>query len=113
MDEIYRKSLLFDFYGPLLTKRQQEIYLLYRDEDMSLGEIGAYLNISRQAVHDLLKRTEKLLYGYEDKLHLVEKFEHIRVKLSEIRVLLQDCGQDRAVDLVLGKIAEIDSLERR
>ncbi len=113
MDEIYRKSLLFDFYGPLLTRRQQEIYLLYRDEDMSLGEIGAHLNISRQAVHDLLKRTEKILNGYEEKLHLVDKFEDIRGKLADIRILMKECGDQKALRPVLEKIAEIDSLERR
>ncbi len=104
--------MLFDFYGALLTRRQQEVYLLYRDEDMSLGEIGAALNISRQAVHDILRRTEKILSTYEEKLQLVEKFTGIRGKLAEIRGLIESGCEDPA-GRILEKIAEIDSLERR
>ncbi len=63
-------GLLLDFYAPLLTPRQQEVARLYYEENLSRGEIAEILDISRQAVHDLLKRAEKALAGYEERLQL-------------------------------------------
>jgi len=73
MDQITRRALLFDFYGSLLTPKQQEIYDLYFQQDLSLGEIAQLQEVSRQAVFDLLKRTEEALNSYENKLGLVQK----------------------------------------
>ena len=72
--DILKTTLLYDFYGELLTEKQKEIYELFYQNDMSLSEIAAELDISRQAVRDQLKRTEKILSEYEEKLMLVEKF---------------------------------------
>ena len=85
MDEILRRSLLFDFYGELLTDHQKEIYEAFDSEDMSLGEIAAQEGISRQGVHDLIRRVNKILENYESKLHLVERFMNIRNQAQEIR----------------------------
>ncbi|GMQ56924.1 putative DNA-binding protein [Vallitalea sediminicola] len=74
MSNIFKKTLLYDFYGELLTKHQKEIYELYHLNDFSLGEIAEQLKISRQGVHDTLKRCEKQLENYESKLQLVDKF---------------------------------------
>ncbi|QUH27408.1 YlxM family DNA-binding protein [Vallitalea guaymasensis] len=74
MSNIFKKTLLYDFYGELLTKHQKEIYELYHLNDFSLGEISEQLKISRQGVHDTLKRCEKQLENYENKLQLVDKF---------------------------------------
>ena len=77
MDDILRLTLLFDFYGELLTDKQKLIFEMYHLNDLSLAEIGEDQGISRQAVRDQLKRTEKALGGYEEKLKLLEKFmEH-------------------------------------
>ena len=65
--------MLYDLYGGLLTEKQQEVFDLYHQCDLSLGEIAAEQNISRPAVHDLIKRTEHLLEKYEEKLHLAER----------------------------------------
>ncbi|MCI8940232.1 MAG: YlxM family DNA-binding protein [Dorea sp.] len=93
MDNILKQALLYDFYGELLTVRQKEIYEQFVLEDLSLGEIAGNAGISRQAVHDLIKRCDKILRGYEDKLHLVSKFLTVKEKLHEINEIL-DKDQD-------------------
>ena len=74
MDDILQLTLLYDFYGELLTEKQKQVYELHYQNDLSLTEIGEELSISRQAVRDQLKRTEKILLDYEEKLQLV--FRH-------------------------------------
>lgn len=69
-----RMALLSDFYGNLLTERQQEVIRFYYEQDLSLGEIAEHLKISRQAVHDILKRAERALEHYEQKLRLLYSF---------------------------------------
>lgn len=66
---------LFEFYQPLLTKKQNDYIQLYYADDYSLGEIAEEFAVSRQAVYDNIKRTEKILENYEDKLHLLAEFK--------------------------------------
>ena len=84
MDDFLKQTLLYDFYGELLTSHQKEIYEQSVLEDLSLSEIAQAAGISRQGVHDLVKRCDKTLQGYEDKLHLVEKFLAVREKVHRI-----------------------------
>ena len=72
MKEILQLTLLYDFYGELLTEKQKLVYEMYYQNDLSLSEIGQELSISRQAVRDQLKRAEKILQNYEKKLQLEE-----------------------------------------
>ncbi|HHW41442.1 MAG TPA: YlxM family DNA-binding protein [Syntrophomonadaceae bacterium] len=72
MHKAGRMVLLYDFYGKLLTPKQQEVVRLYYEEDLSLGEIAEELKITRQAVYDILKRSEQALEKYERKLGLLE-----------------------------------------
>ena len=65
-----RINSLFEFYQPLLTEKQNQYLELYYADDFSLGEIAENFNVSRQAVYDNIKRTEKILEAYEAKLHL-------------------------------------------
>ena len=88
--DILKTTLLYDFYGELLTDKQKEIYELFYQNDMSLTEIGAELGISRQAVRDQLKRTEKILSEYEDKLRLVERFMANKSSAGRIRKLIDE-----------------------
>ncbi|NLC53485.1 MAG: YlxM family DNA-binding protein [Firmicutes bacterium] len=74
MDDVVRMGLLYDFYGGLLTKKQQRVFGLYYLENLSLAEIAEEVGTTRQAVHDLLQRTEKLLSGWESKLGLVDRY---------------------------------------
>lgn len=82
LDKTTRLNMLFDFYAPLLTKKQTEYMELYYLEDHSLGEIADVHNVSRQAVYDNIRRTEKVLETYETNLLLYEKFTK-RKKLLE------------------------------
>jgi len=92
MDKITLINLWFDFYGQLLTERQQKFIELYYGNDYSLGEIAEAYNVTRQAVHDTLKRAESMLQNYEQKLQLVNKFLTQRGKLAEAARLLEECG---------------------
>ena len=80
-------AYLYDFYGELLNEHQRQIYEDFVLNDLSLGEIAAEEGISRQGVHDLVKRCSKKLQDYEDKLHLVEKFLHIKEDVGQIHEL--------------------------
>lgn len=62
-----RLGRLYDVYGPLLTAKQQSCMELYFCDDLSLAEIAAELDVSRQAVHDLIHRVEQILERYETK----------------------------------------------
>ena len=77
-------ALLFDFYGQLLTEKQQEVMHLYFEGDYSLGEIAEELQVSRQAVHDMIKKSRKALGGYEEKLGLADRFARQGEALKEI-----------------------------
>lgn len=88
--DILKTTLLYDFYGELLTDKQKEIYELFYQNDMSLSEIAGELEISRQAVRDQLKRTEKILLDYEEKLRLVERFMANKSSAVRIRKLIDE-----------------------
>jgi hypothetical protein len=94
MEKFVEQALLFDFYGELLTERQQEVYESVILDDCSVSEVASELGVSRQGVHDMVKRSGKTLQEYEDKLHLVEKFLHIRNKVHRIHQLTQKYGAD-------------------
>ncbi|EHQ91421.1 putative DNA-binding protein [Desulfosporosinus youngiae] len=89
MEKLAKRALLVDFYGPLLTEKQRNVWDLHYQQDLSLTEIAEVEHISRQAIHDLLKRTERILTEYEDKLGLVQRFWLEREKLMEVQTLLK------------------------
>lgn len=89
MEKLAEIALLADFYGSLLTEKQRHIWDLYYQQDLSLAEIAEVEHTSRQAIHDLLKRTERIFAGYEEKLGLVQRFWVEREKLLKIKTLLQ------------------------
>lgn len=90
MDKILEQALLYDFYGELLTDHQKDVYEQFVLDDLSLSEIAESEGISRQGVHDLVRRCQKTLEGYESKLHLVKKFISVREKVSEIDKMLEE-----------------------
>jgi uncharacterized protein len=87
MEKIAKMALLADFYGPLLTDKQRNV------QDLSLAEIAEVEHISRQAIHDSLKRTERILTEYEDKLGLLQRFWAEREKLMEVQTLLRKLNE--------------------
>ncbi|HZK86154.1 MAG TPA: putative DNA-binding protein [Desulfosporosinus sp.] len=93
MEEIAKRALLVDFYGPLLTEKQRNVWDLHYQQDLSLAEIAEVEHISRQAIHDLIKRTERILVEYEDKLRLVQRFWTEREKLMEVKSLSQGLNE--------------------
>ena len=84
MEEIYEKTLLYDYYGDLLTEHQKEIYENVVFNDMSLSEAAEEYGISRQGVHDLIRRCNQALEEYESKLHMVAQSRAIRKAAEEI-----------------------------
>ncbi len=87
MEDKIKSGYLYDFYGELLTEHQRRVYELSIVEDLSLSEIADSLSISRQGVHDTIKRCNHLLQDYESRLHLVEKFMNIRQDVIRIKEL--------------------------
>ena len=88
LEKKIRMGELFDFYGKLLTERQQEFIELYYNQDLSLGEIAEKYAVSRQAVYDNLRRSEKILEEYEAKLNLLARTELIKEKITKIKELM-------------------------
>lgn len=98
MEKIVEQGLLYDFYGELLTKHQRQIYENIVYDNLSLGEIAQEEGISRQAVHDIVKRCDKSLQDYEDKLQLIARFESIKAKISAINRLSEQFEEDARTD---------------
>jgi len=93
MEKIAKMALLADFYGPLLTDKQRNVWDLHYQQDLSLAEIAEVEHISRQAIHDSLKRTERILTEYEHKLGLLQRFWAEREKLMEVQTLLRKLNE--------------------
>ena len=88
--QAYRMTMLFDFYGDILTDRQKEFYDLYYNEDLSLGEIAENYGITRQGVRDVIVRAEAVLTELEDKTGLIKRFHTMKAQLDQV---FQDAGR--------------------
>lgn len=95
-----RLGRLFDIYGGLLTEKQQQCLRFYFYDDLSLTEIAEDLGVSRQAVHDLLKRVEQILERNETKLGLLAREEADRARLRNVMRLLEGGKNDEAVQIL-------------
>ena len=108
MNKILEQALLYDFYGELLTTHQKEVYEQFILEDLSLSEIAESAGISRQGVHDLIRRCQKALEGYEAKLHLVERFLSVKEKVGEIGEILDEWEREKKnPEEIVGRIRRI------
>ena len=88
-NQTYRITMLFDFYGEILTQRQKEFFDLYYNEDLSLGEIAENCGISRQGVRDVIVRAEAAMQEIEDKTGLIRRFMQMQPKIAAIEEAAQ------------------------
>lgn len=95
MEKIVEQGFLYDFYGELLTEHQKKIYEDVVYNDYSLTEIAKENGISRQGVHDLVRRCNHILLEYENKLHLVERFMKVKENVSQIEKLSENMETTR------------------
>ena len=111
-NQTYRMTMLFDFYGELLTERQKEFFDLYYNEDLSLSEIAENSGISRQGVRDVIVRAEGVMQEVEDKTGLIRRFMQMREKLNAIEDAVEQLKtlnyrqyEDRRIDRLADTIA--------
>ncbi len=109
LQEVFELSMLYDFYGELLGDHKKQIFEDYILNDLSLAEIADNTGMSRQGVHDAIKRCTKALRGYEEKLHLAKKFEGAKQLVGEIQQISGEITQTGDV----GRIREIVSRAER
>ena len=108
MEKFVQQTFLYDFYGELLTEHQRQVYEQVVFDDLSPSEVAQNQGISRQGVHDLIKRCNRILEDYESRLHLVEKFLRIRDSVRKIQELT-DREISGPVDERMSEIRRISS----
>ncbi|MCR5735403.1 MAG: DNA-binding protein [Lachnospiraceae bacterium] len=109
MEKIVKQSLLYDFYGDLLNEHQRQVYEDAVFNDMSITEISQNYGITRQAAHDLIKRCDRILAGYEEKLNLLDKFGIIKDCIRQIDDLADTdkCVNGEKIHRLTDKIREV------
>lgn len=113
-NQTYRMTMLFDFYGELLTDRQKEFFDLYYNEDLSLSEIAENEGISRQGVRDVIVRAEAAMQEVEDKTGLIRRFEQVRGHLDAIAAAAEEIktlNYRQYEDLRLSELANLIEAE--
>ncbi len=83
-NQTYRMTLLYDFYGDVLTDRQKEFYDLYYNEDLSLAEISENYGITRQGVRDVIVRAEGIMTDLEEKTGIIKRFKSMQRHVNAI-----------------------------
>ena len=108
-NQTYRMTMLFDFYGELLTERQREFFDLYYNEDLSLSEIAENSGISRQGVRDVIVRAEAAMSEVEEKTHIIRRFHQSQAAIAAIDAaadkLLQAVNNRSYNDAMLDELA--------
>ena len=102
-------ALLFDTYGGMLTDKQRECFDMRYNQDLSLGEIGEMLGVSRQAVNDNLKKTEALLRRMEENIGSVKRDMLIRKAVQDLldAATVLDASSDPTVQTVKQRITAV------
>ena len=113
VEKILEQTLLYDFYGELLTQHQKEVYGEYIQNDLSPTEIAVLRGISRQGAYDLIKRCEKILTDYENRLHLVEHFQKVKKTVASIHTCAEEIAECDDKSVVREKIAQIAELSSK
>ena len=110
MNELLFLSVLFEYYGNLLTERQYEICDMYLNQNLSLGEISAHLQISRQGVRDALIKAENLLKNFEDKLRIQQKNLRLSGLVEDIQKLSYEISDKELASKIVSITEEISDL---
>ncbi|NLI88971.1 MAG: YlxM family DNA-binding protein [Epulopiscium sp.] len=109
MEKLLQVTYLYDFYGNLLTKKQNNIIEKYYLEDLSLSEIATQENVSRQSVHDTIKQAERKLNTYEEKLGLVERFKdqekELTILVDKLKTIQTD-NRDDQNNIIISDVIE-------
>ncbi|SFS51883.1 YlxM family DNA-binding protein [Marininema halotolerans] len=108
LEKTTRVNLLYDFYSPLLTKKQQQILEFYFHEDWSMGEIADHLGISRQAVFEGLKRAQGALEEWEEALRLLQRHLKRREIADRIISEMQNSPQSERVKSMVQELLDLD-----
>ena len=112
-DKTLEMTMLYDFFGDLLTEKQRTYFDLYYNDDLSLSEISQQTGISRQGVRDNIMRAEQLLRGYEEKTGIVARFMKLQSDISSIEkdvsaiIEASDGGVKRTAEAVRDKLQEL------
>ncbi|MBE6039821.1 MAG: MarR family transcriptional regulator [Clostridiales bacterium] len=108
IDKVEYASMLYDFYGSLLSEAKNEVMALYHEDNLSLSEIAEELGTSRQAVHYTLKKAEKALEGYEEKLGLIAAYEkNQRIAAEALKIAENGLATDKDMKKLSGLIREL------
>ncbi|MCD8005227.1 MAG: YlxM family DNA-binding protein [Oscillospiraceae bacterium] len=112
-NQAYRMTMLYDFYGELLTPRQQEFFDLYYNEDLSLAEIAENYGISRQGVRDVIVRAEGVMDEVEEKTGIIRRFHAVQGQLAqasqaikEMRALNEQNWNDARLEALLDRASQ-------
>lgn len=113
MEKNIEIGLLYEFYNSLLTQKQQYVIDAYYNNDLSLSEIAEEIGISRQGVQKQIKDAEKVLYNYEDKLQLLQKFLENKTLINEIVECLDSlktdkCNVEKDIENIKQKLKQIN-----
>lgn len=109
IDDVVRKGQLLDLYGALLTERQRVCMHLYFDMNLSFSEIAEELDVSRQSVFDMLRRTSKALEQYEDRLGILAQNQYVAEQLRQAVALLDGgAARDEAQEILHRLVRMID-----
>lgn len=112
LEHVQYVNLLLDFYAPLLTAKQKNVLEAYYGDNLSLGEISENNSVSRQAVHDLLQRSEATLLQYEEKLKLVDRFLQQQQTAKNVLHLLDAVQTEDNYDLLDNIRAQLKTLSQ-
>ena len=115
-DKTLRMTMLFDFFGDLLTDKQREYFDLYHNEDLSLSEIAESAGISRQGVYDIITRAEKTIAEMEEKTGIVRRWNETRAELGRAEDMAREIlrlsgGEEKSAELVQKLVLTLEGLK--
>lgn len=107
MEKFLEITYLYDFYGQLLTDKQNYLIKRYYLDDLSLGEIALQENVSRQSIHNTIKQAENKLIGFENKLGLFARFKDQQNELKQIITALDNIKEDLEDNKTHSRVVDI------